>query len=211
MPRDVVDVGHPELNYIVARTDDTVAIVLTNQSKALVRSKVRLNPNLIRFTTGANVGRATVWENNVAVRKTAFGAGGEVQVEVRPEGIAAVIVRGVAPQVQFQRTVLAPSPALPGGSVSELGWRGAKAVAISFGPGELTTAYVYLPDFEREIVRCTLRSLQRGTEPRVVTDHAYPFEFTIPTAGEAEIEWCVEVELKDGRVDQSPLGQIKLR
>lgn len=211
MPRGVAEVSHPELNYIVARTDDAVAIVLTNQSKAPVRSKVRLNPDLVRYNAGSNAVRATLWENNIATRKTGLGARGEVEVEVRPEGIAAVVIRGVTPQVTFQRAVLAPSPALPAGSVSELGWRGAKGVAISFGPRELTTAYVYLPDIEREIVRCTLRSQQRGSEPRVMTDHAYPFEFTISTAGDAEIEWSIEVELEDGRVDRSPLGRIELR
>jgi len=103
MPRGVVEVSHPELNYIVARADDAVAIVLTNQSKSTVRSKVRLNPDLVHFNTGAKAARVTLWENNIATRNTGLGAGGEV--EVRPEGIAAVAVRGVAPQVAFQRAV----------------------------------------------------------------------------------------------------------
>jgi len=100
---------------------------------------------------------------------------------------------------------------MPAESVSDLGSRGAKGVAISFGPRELTTAYVYLPDFEREIVRCTLQWRQGAGETRTVTDAEYPFEFSIPAAGDAEVDWSVEVELTNGRIEKSPPGLIKLR
>jgi hypothetical protein len=212
MPRGVVDVAHPQLNYIVTHGKSAVALVLTNQSKSEVRSKVRFNPERISLGRGGAAGpQFTFWQNNAATRRGRLEQNGEVEVSVPPESIAAVVIRGVEPQVGFQREFVAESPTLAAPSVTSSGWRDARAVALSFGRGDLTTVYVYLPDFEREIVRCTLRWRQGTGTYQTMSDGAFPFDFTIPTDSEAAIEWQAEVELKDGSTDKSPVARMPLR
>ncbi len=211
MPRGLVQVSHPELNAIVARTDTAVAIVLTNQSKASVRSTVRLDPARVPLA-GATPARVAVWRENVAQAGTAeLAAGGELTVDVAAEGITAVIVRGVAPRAAFQTAMLAAAPPLPAGSVSKPGWRDAQGVALAFGSGDLTSAYIYLPDFAREVVRCTLRTTQGAQPEKVAVDAAFPFDFTVVADGPEAITWSLEVELKDGRRERSPNAVIHLR
>jgi hypothetical protein len=208
MPPGVVDVAHPELNYIVARREGTVAVVLTNQSKSSVRSTVRLNPDHV---AGAERAAVTVLPGDSVRHPVAARAEGRVAVEVPAGGLIAVLFAGVTPRVQFQNEFLAPGPKLPPGSAGELGFRGARGVAMRFGPRDLTSAYFYLPDFEREISRCTLIWRQGGGDEQRASDAAYPFEFTVLPASDAELEWRVELELRGGASERSPPGRLKLR
>lgn len=210
MPRGVVTVSHPELNYLVARGDDTLAIVLTNQSKQPVRATVQLDRALAGLDAGAKP-TVALWRENVAAGRGALTADGAGEVEVAAEGVTALVIRGVKPQAGFQREILAKGPALPAASVAELGFRGARAVAMRFGAGDLTSAYVYLPDFEREITRCTVSYRQGVGEFRTLTDTAYPYDFTLPTEGAADLEWAMEIQLADGRTEKSPAGRVKLK
>lgn len=213
MPRGVVSVAHPELNYIVARGDRTLALALTNQSKAAVRSRVQLNPGLVGLPLSGQEATLTVWVDGQKQPARRLAADGSFEIDVAAEGVTAVVVRGVTPKVGFQNDALAqdagPLPA--SGSVCELGFRGARAVAMRFGAGDLTSVYAYLPDFEREIVRCTLHHRQGDGAFVALEDTRFPFDYTLPAAGSAPVEFYVEIEFKDGRVEKSPVGRVQLR
>jgi hypothetical protein len=117
----------------------------------------------------------------------------------------------VAPRVEFQDQLAGRAAPLPAGSVSDLGWRGARGVVLSFGAGELTSAYVYLPDFERTVTSCTVSFRQGAGEVRTLTDSAYPFDFTLPVAGDAPLEYWFEVRSTSGAVEKSPVGRLLLQ
>lgn len=209
MPAGVVDVEHPELNYITARGDGTFAIVLTNQSQAPVRSRVSVNPAFVKLPAAGGV-TVDGWTNGRRTSRGKLDSAGVLNVDVPAAGIVALIVRGVAPQPQFQATFLAPAKPLPAGSVSELGFRGAKAVAMRFGGGRgMTSVYAYLPDFEREIARCRLNWRQAG-RTGATDDTTFPFDFTVIPADATPLEYWVEVHLKDGRAEKSPVGRVEL-
>lgn len=210
MPRGVAQVAHPELNYIVARGDNRVALAFTNQSKSAVTSRVRLAPELVTLAPDA---RLRVWHDGQPGAVATPAADGSFEIAVSPEGVSAVVIEGAQAKVRFQDQALARDvPSLPAeGSVCELGFRGARAVAMRFGAGDLTSVYAYLPDFEREIVRCTLHHRQGNGAYTAREDRAYPFDYTIPTAGDAPVEFYVEVELRDGRVEKSPVGRVLLK
>jgi len=211
MPRGVVQLDQPELNYIVARGEDLVAVVLTNQSKQSVRAKMSFDSKRVAWRAGAERPSVEIWENNQHTGTLPLAADGRIDVAVGAEGISACVIRGATAQVEFQGELRRDAPPLPSGSVCELGWRGARAVAMSFGPGDLTSAYVYAPDLEREMTRCTLRWRQGGGEFRAATDVSFPFDFTVPVTGDGDVEWFLEVELRDGRKEKSPTGRVKLR
>ena len=207
MPRGVAQVEHAELNYIVARGDNRVAIVFTNQSKTPVRSRVQLNPELVRMSGRPSL---RVWQQG-AQTPGALAGDGSFMIDVAPAGITAVVVEGAQAQVRFQDQMLADTPPLPReGSVCDLGFRGARAVALRFGR-DLTSVYAYLPDLDREIAHCTLHYRQGDAPFTALPDGAFPFDYTIPARGDAPVEFYVEVQLKDGRSEKSPVGRVLLK
>ncbi|MSU51068.1 MAG: hypothetical protein EXS37_18590 [Opitutus sp.] len=210
MPRGAVTVDHPELNFVTARGAAKVAIALTNQSKSAVKSTVTLSRDRIPLAPGANA-KVVVWENNRRVREEPLSADARIAVDVAAEGITTLIISGVAPRVEFQDQILGRAARLPSESVVDLGWRGARGVVLSFGAGELTSAYVYLPDQERAVTKCTVHYRQGGGEFRAMTDASYPYDFTLPVAGDAPLEFWFEVQSDSGALEKSPVGRLLLK
>ena len=210
MPRGVLTVDHPELNFVMARGTEKVAIALTNQSKSAVKSHVALSRERIAHVPGANA-KVTVWENNRRVREVPLAADGRIAVDVAAEGITTLIISGVKPRVEFQDQILGRAARLPAESVVDLGWRGARGVVLSFGAGELTSAYVYLPDQERVVTKCTVHYRQGEGEFRTLTDASYPYDFTLPVAGDAPLEFWFETQSGAGQAEKSPFGRLLLK
>lgn len=210
MPRGVLTVDHPELNYVMARGDAKLAVALTNQSKSAVKSHVTLSRERIALAPGATA-KVTVWENNRRVREEPLPADARIAVDVAAEGITTLIVSGVTPRVEFQDQILGRAARLPAESVVDLGWRGARGVVLSFGAGELTSAYVYLPDQERVVTKCTVHYRQGGGEFRALADTSYPFDFTLPVAGDAPLEFWFEVQSGTAAAEKSPVGRLLLK
>ena len=210
MPRGAVTVDHPELNFVMARGDAKLAVALTNQSKSAVKSYVTLSRQRIALAPGTNA-KVTVWENNRRVREEPLAADARIAVDVAAEGITTVIVSGVTPRVEFQDQILSRAARLPAESVVDLGWRGARGVVLSFGAGELTSAYVYLPDQERVVTHCTVHYRQGGGEIRTLTDASYPYDFTLPVAGDAPLEFWFETQSNSGLAEKSPVGRLLLK
>ncbi|MDP3070182.1 MAG: hypothetical protein Q8N18_07835 [Opitutaceae bacterium] len=209
MPRGVVTVDHPELNFITARGSSTLVIALTNQSKAAVKSTVALSRDRLARPPGAGA-KVVVWENNRRVRELPLPADGRVAVDVAAEGITALIVEGVTPRVEFHDRILGRAARLPAESVCDLGWRGARGVVLSLGADELTSAYVFLPDFERTVTTCTVSFRQGDGEVRTLTDSSFPFDFTLPVTGSAPLEFWFEVKSGAAPVEKSPVGRLLL-
>ncbi len=210
MPRGVLAVDHPELNFVMARGDAKLAIALTNQSKSAVKSHVTLSRERVTIAPGTNA-KVTVWEDNRRVREEPLTADGRIAVDVASEGITTLIISGVTPRVEFQDQILSRAARLPAESVVDLGWRGARGVVLSFGAGELTSAYVYLPDQERVVTKCTVHYRQGGGEFRTMTDATYPFDFTLPVAGDAPLEFWFEAQSGAAPAEKSPVGRLLLK
>ena len=210
MPRGVVSVDHPELNFVSARGTAKVAVALTNQSKSAVKAHVTLSRERVALAPGAKA-KVAVWENNRRVREEPLAGDARIAVDVAAEGITTLIISGVTPRVDFQDQILDRAARLPSQSVVDLGWRGARGVVLAFGAGELTSAYVYLPDVERTVQRCTVHFRQGSGEVRTLTDVAYPFDFTLPVAGDAPLEFWFEVQSTSGVGEKSPVGRLLLR
>ena len=210
MPRGVLTVDHPELNFVMARGDAKLAIALTNQSKFAVKSHVTVSRERVPIAPGATA-KVTIWENNRRIREEPLPADARIAVDVAAEGITTLIISGVAPRVEFQDQILGRAAHLPAESVCDLGWRGAHGVVLSFGAGELTSAYVYLPDQERVVTNCTVHYRQGGGEFRTVSDASYPFDFTLPVTGDAPLEFWFETQSLSGTAEKSPIGRLLLK
>jgi hypothetical protein len=171
-----------------------------------VSARVTLGRERIAWRAAATV---AVWQDNQQVRDVPLPADGCITVRVAPEGITALVITGVEPRVAFQNMLLAPAPALPAASVSELGWRDGHAVALSFG--ELTSVYAYLPDVDRQLAKATLHWRQGDGAFQEDADTTFPFDYTVQPHSGKTVEYYFTVELKDGRTEQSPVGRVELR
>lgn len=211
MPIGLVKSSHPELNYISARGENSLALAFANQSKTKVQSHIELNPESVDglAASGASL---TLWENGIERPVRSHISAGKFSIEVAPEGLTAVVIHGVKPRVGFQKAFFDPAaPALPEKrSVSEIDFRGLRAVALRFGSEALTSVYAYLPDLDREIAHCTLYYRQGDGDFTALEDPAFPYDYTIPVKGRLPVEYYVELQLTNGKNESSPRGKVYL-
>jgi hypothetical protein len=175
-----------------------------------VKSTVTLSRERIARAPGTNA-KVVIWENNRRAREEPLPADARIAVDVAAEGITTLIISGVAPRVEFQDRILGRAAQLPAESVCDLGWRGARGVVLSLGAEELTSAYVYLPDLERAVTSCTVSFRQGGADVRTLTDSSYPFDFTLPVAGDAPLAFWFETTSSSGSVEKSPVGRLLVK
>ncbi|HRX83394.1 MAG TPA: hypothetical protein P5572_00080 [Phycisphaerae bacterium] len=198
MPRDVVAVSDPQLNYISARTSDEVLLAFTNQSDAEVHANVTLDAD--RCGLGPADHAVKVWRENEPADSATLHAGA-VAITVAPRGITAIAVQGCTPQPLFQQRVLADRGEPLGPAAHQAIAAGdCRAMLLTMGR-TLTTAYVYsraLPGAIRRII-WEVRPLGSAAPWSKTVDASYPFEFSCPLdAAQAGLELRVTVEPADG-------------
>ena len=159
MPRGLVAVSSPQVNYIAARSGDgkTLYLALTNQSSEPVKVTLTLNQVLL----------PGLKENQRRVR-------------IGPKGLATLKIPGMHIQPRFQHELLstprkpwahdeARTPFIQGEVIG---------MVLNFGPN-LQSVFVYLQGTNQEIREARL-TYQINNDPEVThTDSRYPFEFTV--------------------------------
>ncbi len=63
----------------------------------------------------------------------------------------------------------------------------------------------------RENLAIFIEAARHRGEARTLTDIAYPFDFTLPVAGDAPLEFWFETQSASGAVETSPVGRLLLR
>ncbi len=183
MPRGLVTVSSPQVNYIAARSGDgkTLYLALTNQSSEPVTAVLSFNGGLLPDHL----------ENP--------------RVHIGAKGIATLKIPGVRIQPRFQQALLgaggvawardeARTPFIQGEVVGMI---------LNFGP-TLQSAFVYLQGTDQEIREARL-VYQVNDYPEITnTDSRYPFEFTIALPPEAQsFTYRVEAVTKSGALQKT--------
>lgn len=197
MPKGLVSIDNPQLNYLAARGDHTLYVVLTNQSPDPVKARVRLDAGLVAFDSGAPQA-VRVWEENQK-REPVPLKDGAVEASVAGKGITVLAFDGVTPRVGFQEKWSRQGGA--GSKVVPMETGDAKGMLISFGP-QLTHAYVYLSAMEDQVKEARLH-YREGETWKVLTDAKYPFEFSVDWNRPEAFEYSVEVVHPDGSSERS--------
>jgi hypothetical protein len=68
-----------------------------------------------------------------------------------------------------------------------------------------------MPDRERVVTQTTVHYRQGGGEFRTMTDTSYPYDFTLPVAGDAPLEFWFEVQSGSAAAEKSPVGRLLLK
>jgi hypothetical protein len=179
MPKDLLHIDNPEVNYIAARGDHALHLALMNESFEPVTTTVRVDSKLVpkqAFTlrTVSDAGSAS-----------GAGAAGTFQVTIPAKGLIAVSLDGVRITPAFQHKVSGVDPdTLWSSDRIDFDDPPGRAVIMNFGT-LAKSAYVYLFDGQKDFEKVTLVYDANGTAQRV-TKKGFPWEFTIPLAADAK-------------------------
>ncbi len=195
-----------ELNYLAARGEGRVYLAFANQSRSAVTSVVTFNREAFPEAFGRTL-RVRVIADGKRAEDVAL-QNGRFPIEVGAEGQTAVIIEGVSVSPHFQQKLLAArSDQAWTKDHAELAFGQTRAMILNFGPAA-KTAYVYLQADDAQFKEVRLLTRKDGKQA-VVTDRAYPFEFTVPLADEARsFEFQIEGVSLDGSVSTSESIQL---
>lgn len=170
MPKSLLTVSNPQLNYIGGYNESGLYLAFTNQSKDVVKSTIRLNPEWI---TGSirnveNLGDGKSFSKNAS----------SFEVEVPGNGITAIKLEGLSPNVGFQQKILSKGSSTKN-SLHEFDFGKTRAVVINLGRYD-QRAYFYLQEDDSRFSSVTLFYEDENGKIESLVDANYPFEFTIP-------------------------------
>jgi len=173
MPKGLLSIDNPEVNFIAARGKNALYLALMNESFDPITATVQINAGLVphqAFTL------KTVSETGSAATTDTAGA---FQVTIPAKGLAAVSLDGVQVTPAFQQKVQGVDPGTIW-STDRIDFKEPPGRAVIMNFGRLAkSAYVYLLDGQSEFARVTLIYDTDGTEQRITKD-SFPWEFTIP-------------------------------
>ncbi|WP_423735892.1 hypothetical protein [Chitinophaga caseinilytica] len=194
MPAKLLTAASPELNYIAGRKGERVFLAFTNQSKTTVRTRITLNPALVRTTSGSRV---------ISLNGAAAGAlrQGAFDCTVAPGGLAVFVVEWVKPVVRFQEKILSGSNK-KGNDFGEIKAGNAKAMLFRLGAYG-SRLFLYLEDDDTRWRSVQLHYTDAGGKEQRLRDTAYPFEFTVPLPQEYKLSCWLTLEGKDGSIETS--------
>ena len=206
MPRHLLSSSDVELNYLAARSNGELLVAFTNQSTRTVSSVITFNPELLPILAGKSF-TAEVWRDNRRTGEVTV-TDGKADIEVSPEGITALIVRGVDIRPRFQQQLTDRDTEGWRHDYGELEFGRARAMLLNLGR-KLKTCYIYLQDDDSRFRNVSMTYSIDGGRPQALNDTAYPFEFTAPVPSEAR---QIVIELSgittDGQLVRS--GTFKL-
>jgi hypothetical protein len=206
MPKGLVTFDSPEINYVAARSGNTLYLALMNQSPEKVTTTVRLDAARVKTETGKPLA-VRLWRENEEVGSEGIEPS-RLAVEIAPQGITALAIKGLAFAPAFQTRMDGASPAWKKDSATlELG--GTHALVLNFGPG-LKSAYVYLQADGTQFKRATLYYRSGGGAWRQAEDARFPFEFTVPLGqGDTRFEFRIEGEMAAGKIVKSEAAVLE--
>ena len=197
LPKDLLAIESPQINFLSAHRGDAVFLALANQSPADVTTTMRLNPALVTFPATVKV---RVWRNNEPAEGLEM-KDGSATVSISANGITGLAIDGVTPKIVFQNEVGKAGKVFSNTAPLVIKTGDARAMILTFAG--MNTAYIYLKETDDTLASATLR-YRVGEEWKSMTDAKYPYEFSIPLDAAANsFEFTLETTAKDGFIDKS--------
>lgn len=182
MPRRLLESSDVELNYLAARGDGELLVAFTNQSTRTVSSLITFNPELLPTMAGKSL-TAELWRDNRPAGEVTV-TDGKVRIEASPEGITALIVRGVDIRPRFQQKLTDRDAEGWRHDYCEQEFGHARAMLLNLGR-ELKSCYVYLQDDDSRFRSVAMTYRIDGRAAQTLRDTSYPFEFTAEVPADA--------------------------
>ena len=207
MPKGLVDSSNLQINYLAARTHDSLILMLTNQSKQEQLSTVTLSASLLGIGRGTTL-PVELWSEGKRVSDGTL-ENATVQVTVPAMGLTTLKIGGVQTQPTFQQKIYgnpASEWAKDEDSIDFGG--GAYALLFNFGP-ELQSVYAYTKANADIFKEVEFHYACDGTW-KSVKKTAYPFEFTVSVPpGTMTFTYRYEAVTTEGQKVVSEIGTLR--
>ncbi|MFM7182168.1 MAG: hypothetical protein ACKO2G_11985, partial [Verrucomicrobiales bacterium] len=165
MPKGLLQIDNPEINYIAARSPNALHLALMNESFQPVTATVRVNSKLVQNQT------FTLKTVSASGSASKAGTDGAIEVTIPAKGLVAVSLDGIQIKAVFQEKVSGVDPGtLWAKDRLDFDSPPGRAVIMNFG-NLAKSAYVYLFDSQDEFDKVTLIYNADGTEHRVSKDN----------------------------------------
>jgi hypothetical protein len=191
MPKGLLTCDNAEVNYIAARSGNTLYLALMNQSANAITAGCQLDAGLVGLNPDS---AARVWNGKEDWASTSFG-GGKFSVNVAANGMSVLAISNVVITPEFQNKLRGASPA----------WRAdraalkdvkAQAHLLNFG-GDRRWAYIFLQ--ERDEFKSVTLCYNTGGDWQTETDVKFPFEFSVAVPADAkEFAFKIKAERASG-------------
>jgi hypothetical protein len=186
LDRQLIQVRSPAVNYLMARGDHRVWLILMNEADSVTQTPVDLNADALELTGNS------YQQYDAAGKSTLMPRSDHLTVSVPAKGLIALAF----PAREKKQT---PIPPLQNGRASVKlpgDWGTAEAFRIRSPFGE-DSLYVVLTGRPTAGAEATLQ--MDGADP--VTAKVYPYEFTIyPWAMDREMKFTLRLKTADGQV-----------
>ena len=174
MPSGLVSPDNVELNYLAARSDNSLCIAFMNQCGEAVKSGFSIDtgrvPDLKDRTVEAELWSADRKLGNIVVRN------GQAEIAVPAKGISSVIIRNCKTGTAFQEKFQTKGEKWKN-SFYESDFGHMSACLLDMGEN-LKEAYVFMRDDDSVFSEVSLQYSIDGGEWITADDNSYPYEFS---------------------------------
>ena len=182
MPAGLVSAGNVELNWLAARTDNSLCLAFMNQCGEDILSTVRIDTRKVPALKGKTV-EAEVWNADGKTGKVMI-TDGETSVNVPAKGISSLIIKDCPVKAGLQEKFADKGRKWKHSSFgSDFG--NMSALLIDMG-AELKTAYIFLRDDDSKYRKVSLEYRYDGGQWQSAEDVSYPYEFSLPVPADTK-------------------------
>lgn len=204
MPKKLMELSTTEVNYLTARGENNLFIVLTNQSSETQDFTFGLDKQLTGFHSEHNV---RIWENNKDAGEGKL-INGRMSMEIPAKGFTVLSIGDMTIKSAFQHVIVENEKITTDGPhFQSLDFGDARAMILDLGQGQ-KSAYIYLENDDETFSKVILNYSVDGGSSLSLEDAAYPFEFTIPLEKSSQVSFFMEGKKIDGSYSRS--GTIEL-
>ena len=175
MPEHILKSSSLELNYLSARSNESLYLAFMNQSNVEVKSVVSLNEQLLNLDPEKTY-NIELWINNKK-QGSKTTKGDKIEVVVPENGLTVLKINDVKIKTILQEKIVTEERAWKHGyQESEVG--NARFMIINVGSFD-TNAYVYLRDDDSKFKKVELLEKRMDGSQMSYVDTSFPFEFTL--------------------------------
>lgn len=189
MPKQLVKVDNIELNYLSARTNNTLCLAFANQSGDSVNSEIAIDLQQVPDLKNKMV-IGEIWEQNKKVSDIKI-INGNMKIAVVPNGITAVVIKKISLN---ERYVDENKPSRAIWSLPAVETAKVVSQVINFF-GE-TKVFTYLKNQDSNVSSISLKY-----NDKIFYDYSYPFEITINIPPNEDLFLAtLEAKSEDGKI-----------
>ena len=202
MPKGVLEISNPQINYATYRADNKFMIVLTNQSKKDVDAWVQIDKSIIPIESYKTY-KANAWSNNEPIG-VVHVTEGRFNVRIPKEGVFALSIDGISVSPKLAPPEKGEMYGKNSSNKQPTGAGNVYSMVLGFGEGT-ETVYIYADSEPSQAKELEITYTVNG-KTEILKDEKHPFEFTVPYSN--DFTFSAKLVRLDGSVIDIPATKV---